>query len=353
MPQIAVYTIALNEEKFVDTWFKSVQEADYWLVADTGSTDNTVSKLRDLGVKCEVIHVRPWRFDMARNVALSLIPVNMDICISMDMDEHMQPGWRQALETAWQPGTTRVRHTYHTHYANSAQPSLSHMADKIHARLGYTWKRPVHESVFAWDTEHVVTVPELVQKHMPDAQKGRSQYLPLLQLSHEENPTCAQTLFWLAREHAHMGENDQASTHFLKLLHMDHVWHLERAESERWLAKLQPHRALEWLRRSVATAPERREGWRDLAQYYYGHAQWPSCYAACVEALNIQSGTGSYLDTSDVWGAHLYDLAAVSAWNLGLREQSEAYATQAVQLSPQDERLQNNLKVIQQTLGKS
>jgi hypothetical protein len=351
MPKIAVYTIALNESQFVDTWFNSVAEADYWLVADTGSTDQTVNKLRELGVKCEVIHVRPWRFDLARNIALSLIPADVDICISMDMDEHMAPGWRPILEAAWHPSTTRVRHTYHTHYTGMGTPSLTHFADKIHARQGYTWKRPVHETVFALGTEHVVTVPDLVQHHVPDSKKSRGQYLPLLQLSHEEDPTCAQTLFWLAREHAHVNHTEQATEYFLKLLKMDHVWHLEKSEAERWLAKLQPHRQLEWLRRSVATAPERRECWRDLAQYHYAHAEWPSCYAACVQALQITQKTETYLDTADVWGAHLDDLAAVSAWNMGLKEQSESHAIQAVRLSPHDVRLQNNLKVIQQTLG--
>jgi glycosyltransferase involved in cell wall biosynthesis len=350
MPKIAVYTIALNEEAHVDAWFHSVADADYWLVADTGSTDQTVSKLRQLGVKCESIVVSPWRFDLARNIALSLIPADVDICMSMDMDEHMAPGWRQKLEAAWQPGTTRVRHTYHTHYDGA--PSLTYFADKIHARHAYTWKRPVHESVFATGSEQVATVHDLIQHHVPDSTKSRGQYLPLLQLSHEENDTCAQTLFWLAREYAHENQTELAAAHFQKLLRMDHVWHLERAEAERWLAQLQPHRKLEWLRRSVATAPERREGWRDLAQYYYQHTQWASCYAACVEALNITQKTHTYLDTTQVWGATLYDLAAVSAWNLGLRDQSESYAVQAVQLSPQDDRLQNNLKVIQQTLGK-
>lgn len=351
MPKIAVYTIALNEQKYAQTWFNSVQDADCWLVADTGSTDQTVTQLRDLGVKCETIVVSPWRFDLARNIALSLIPSDVDICISMDMDEHMAPGWRTHLEAAWQPGTTRVRHTYNTYYASQEVPTLSYMADKIHARHGYTWKRAVHETVFPHGAEHVVTVPELVQKHVPDSQKTRSQYLPLLQLSHDENPTCAQTLFWLAREHAHMDQTEPATANFLKLLRMDHVWHLERSEAERWLAKLQPHRQLEWLRRSVASAPERREPWRDLAQYYYAHTQWTSCYAACVQAMNITQGTGTYLDTQDVWGAQVYDLAAISAWNMGLKAQSESHAVQAVQLSPQDVRLQNNLKLIQQTLG--
>lgn len=352
MTKIAVYTIALNEDKYVDTWFNSVQEADYWLVTDTGSTDQTVSKLRHLGVKCETIVVSPWRFDLARNIALSLIPANMDICISMDMDEHMAPGWRAQLEAAWQPGTTRARHMYHTHYTGMGTPSLTHFADKIHARHGYTWKRPVHETVFCTNAEHVVTVENVVQHHVPDSQKRRSQYLPLLQLSHAENPDCAQTLFWLAREHAHQNDPEAASEHFLKLLRMDHVWHLEKSEAERWLAKLQPHRALEWLRRSVATAPERREPWLDLAQYLYSHAQWASGYAACVEAIQITNKTNTYLDTTHVWGSHVHDLAAVCAWNLGLKEQSESHAVMAVQLSPHDTRLQNNLRLIQESLGK-
>ena len=353
MPKIAVYTIALNEEKYVDTWYQSVKEADYWLVADTGSTDQTVTKLRALGVKCEQIHVRPWRFDLARNIALSLIPSDCDICISMDMDEHMVSGWREKLEQAWQGETTRISYTYNTYYHGGDTPTLSYMANKIHSRHNYTWKRPVHESVFALASECITQVPLMIMNHMPDGAKSRGQYLHLLEASHQEDPSCAQTLFWLAREHAHMNQNDQAVSYFQKLLRQDHVWHLERSEAERWLAKLQPHNQLQWLRRSVATAPERREPWRDLAQHHYLQAQWPSCYAACVQALDIKSGTGTYLDTSDVWGAQLSDLAAVASWNLGLKDQSLQYAIQAAQLNPEDERLQNNLKIIQQTLAKN
>ena len=40
--KIAVYCIALNEEKFVESWYNSAKDADYLLIADTGSTDCTV-----------------------------------------------------------------------------------------------------------------------------------------------------------------------------------------------------------------------------------------------------------------------------------------------------------------------
>ena len=49
--KVAVYTIALNEEKFVETWYNSVKdEADYLLIADTGSTDKTIEKALALGI---------------------------------------------------------------------------------------------------------------------------------------------------------------------------------------------------------------------------------------------------------------------------------------------------------------
>jgi len=351
--KIAVYTIALNEEKYVDTWFDSVQEADYWVVADTGSSDATVSKLRSRGVKCESIVVNPWRFDLARNIALSLIPRDVDICISMDMDEHMQPGWRNHLEQAWQGDTNRINYGYHTYHNAESEPHLKYMANKIHARHNYTWRRPVHETVYSLGSECITKVPDMVMNHTPDPKKARSQYLPLLLQSHTENPECAQTLFWLAREYAHENQHEPAVQYFHKLLQMPHVWHLEKSEAERWLAKLLPHEQLQWLRRCVATAPERREGWRDLALYLYSHANWVSCYSACTEALNITHGTNSYLDMTDVWGPQLHDLAAISAWNMGLKTESESHAQAAVNLDPQDHRLVANLTAIQHSLGKT
>src|SRR6266849_9969166 len=43
--KIAVYTIALNEAAHAERWANSAAEADYRIVADTGSTDDTVERL--------------------------------------------------------------------------------------------------------------------------------------------------------------------------------------------------------------------------------------------------------------------------------------------------------------------
>src|SRR6266550_4008556 len=104
--KIAVYTIALNEAAHAERWASSAADADYRIVADTGSTDDTVERLTRAGVTVHRIAVRPWRFDDARNAALALIPADVDVCCTMDMDRFLEPGWRAKLEAAWTLDTT-------------------------------------------------------------------------------------------------------------------------------------------------------------------------------------------------------------------------------------------------------
>ena len=72
--KIAVYTIALNEAANAQRWADSAADADYRIVADTGSSDDTVERLTRAGVTVHRIAIRPWRFDDARNAAMALHP---------------------------------------------------------------------------------------------------------------------------------------------------------------------------------------------------------------------------------------------------------------------------------------
>ena len=58
--KVAVYTIALNEEKHVQRWYESAKDADYLLIADTGSTDRTVEIAKSLGINVINIKIDPW-----------------------------------------------------------------------------------------------------------------------------------------------------------------------------------------------------------------------------------------------------------------------------------------------------
>ena len=110
--KISVYAICKNESAFVSAWVRSMSEADEIVVLDTGSTDDSVDLLRSLGVKVERRLINPWRFDIARNISLSLVSPDTDICVCTDLDEVFEEGWRGKLENAWLKGVTQARYNY-------------------------------------------------------------------------------------------------------------------------------------------------------------------------------------------------------------------------------------------------
>ena len=75
--KIAVYTICKNEEKTVERWYESTRDADYHILTDTGSTDNTVAVARNLGITVHQIFLNPFRFDDARNASLLVVPTDV------------------------------------------------------------------------------------------------------------------------------------------------------------------------------------------------------------------------------------------------------------------------------------
>ena len=143
--KICVYAISKNEEKFVKRWYDSMKEADDIYVMDTGSTDKTVKLLKHLGVHVKVKKIKPWRFDVARNESLKLVPVDTDICVCTDLDEVFEKGWRKKLESSWNKGVTRASYNYNWLLDSDNNPKVNFYIEKIHNRNDYIWTHPVHE----------------------------------------------------------------------------------------------------------------------------------------------------------------------------------------------------------------
>ena len=346
--RIAVYTIALNEEANVSRWANSITDADYVIVGDTGSTDGTIQALEKFShIQVHKIHISPWRFDDARNAVLSLVPADADVCISLDMDEYLSPGWRAELEQNWLKNTTRLSYTY------EFAKDVRYAADKIHARSGYRWRRTVHETVFNSGAELFAFAPGLIIHQIQDTTKDRKSYLPLLELSHKENPTDGQTLFWLAREYVNQQNNYSAFEHLKRYLAMpeDQTWSVERSEACRLLAQIDVNsNKTKWLKQALAECDSRREIWADLATAYYEQRDWTNCYWACANGLAIINSTGTYLDQSFAWGSLLWDLGSIAAYNLGFDKLAVEWVDRAVELDPTNERLLTNQKFIHQRI---
>jgi glycosyltransferase involved in cell wall biosynthesis len=346
--KVAVYTIALNEEKFVERWFNSAKDADYLLIADTGSSDNTVEAAKKLGINVHKIFIRPWRFDDARNAALSLIPEDIDYCVSLDMDEVLVEGWREHLEQAFEEGITRPRYIYTWSWKDpeGTIPDRQFGGDKIHKRFGYRWKHPVHEIIVADRIEEVHGWTNLELNHYADPSKPRSQYLPLLKLAVEEDPSGDRNAHYYARELFFHGRLEESKEEFLKHLSLPSAtWKPERAASMRYIAKASFGKEREnWLIKAVKEAPDRREALTDLAEHYYSNQEWGDCLKTVEKALKIQEKPMEYLCEERSWGSFLYDIGSIAAFSLHKNKLAVDFGEKAIELSPEDERLKKNME---------
>lgn len=344
--KIAVYAISKNEGQFVKRFCESAKQADLILIADTGSTDNTVELAKECGAVVYTISIKPWRFDKARDTALNLIPADIDICVSLDLDEVLEPGWREEIESLWTPETTRLRYKF------DWGSGISFYSEKIHHRIGYHWHHPCHEWLRI-DPRHKEVwahTDKLLVSHYPDPTKSRGQYMDLLEVAVKEDPQCPRNAFYYARELTFNYRWEEAIMALKSYLQMpEATWATERCYAMRLLGKSHEElgniaEGLKWYRLAVAECPWTREPWVDLAMSTYRQSMWAESYSAAMSALSIIDKQLVYTMDPAAWTEKPYDLASIAAWNLGLKDQAIEFVKKALEFNPNDERLLSNLE---------
>lgn len=342
--KIAVYAISKNEEQFVKRFCESAKDADLILIADTGSTDNTVQLSKDCGATVYDIAVTPWRFDKARDAALALIPKDFDVCISLDLDEELQEGWREEIERVWKDDTTRLRYKF------DWGQGIAFYYEKIHARHGYHWHHPCHEYPIpdARIKEVWAQTDMLLVIHKPDPTKSRGQYLDLLLLAVTEDPRCPRNAFYYARELTFYHRWLDAVVALNKYLDMpEATWQNERCYAMRLLGKCYDelnHNGVEWFKKACNEAPNTREPWVELSESYYKKSMWQESLDAGLRALEVKNKELVYTMNPAVWGALPHDYIAIAAHKLGLKDLAIKHGEIAVELEPENERLKANLE---------
>lgn len=343
--KICVYAIAKNESQFVQRFVESAIGADLILICDTGSTDGTALKATLHGATVRSICISPWRFDHARNAALALIPADIDVCVSLDLDEVLEPGWREEIERVWTDGTTRLRYMFDWGLG------IKFQYEKVHARHGYHWHHPCHEYPRPDKRieEQYAYTDKLLVSHHPDPSKSRGQYLELLSISVKEDPHCPRNAFYYARElsfHKRWDDSIEECKRYLSLPGADWVnerCYAMRVMGECYLNKGDATLAEHWLLRASAEAPNTREPWVELATLYYLNHRWQECFGSAMRALSVKNRELVYTADPAVWGSSPHDLAAISAWHLGMKDIAAEQGRLAVELDPSDNRLQENL----------
>lgn len=357
--KICVYAICKNESQFARRWVQSMCEADGIYVLDTGSQDDSVRQLRACGAAVTSEKITPWRFDTARNRSLQLVPQDADICVCTDLDEVFRPGWRKALEAAWQPSTGRAQYRYTWSFRPDGSEGTVFYISKAHARFGYVWRHPVHEVLVPENgaADRIVTVPGMQLDHYPDPSKSRASYLPLLELSVQEDPLDDRNMHYLGREYFYYGRWADCVTTLKRHLQLPGAtWRDERAASMRYIARscVQLGRVQEaesWFLRAVAEAPHLREPYLDYARWLYTQENWDGVVFFARGALQITTRPATYICEADAWGSLPWDLCALGLYYTGRAAEALYCAEAACAIEPDNERLQNNKKWIESASG--
>lgn len=355
--KICVYAIAKNEIKFIDRWFNSVKEADYVCVLDTGSTDGTFERLKELNIITKQKVYKNFRFDTARNDSLKLIPNDANICVCVDLDEIFEPDWANKLKEHWQKNTERARYRYTWNFNPDRSEGIVFYADKIHANKKFVWVNPVHE-ILAPLKPHsyeTITIPNIQLNHHADNTKSRSNYLPLLELSVKENPENDRNMHYLGREYMFYGKYDEAIETLKNHLKLKSAtWIDERCASLRYIASCYKQKGdkinqEKYLNLAILENKNLREPYFELALFYYDNKDYLKAAVTFEQMLNITNRNLNYISLPMCWGATPYDYLAICYYELGEIKKAILNTEIALKYS-NEERLKNNLKILNELL---
>lgn len=350
--KVCVYAISKNEEKFVERWYESMKEADEIYVLDTGSEDNTVKLLKEKGVSVSEEVISPWRFDVARNKSLDLVPEDADICVCTDLDEVFNSGWRKILEDNYVKGS-RVNYTYNWHINDKGVADVTFLLNNIHPRENYFWCHPVHEVLTSDKEENVITLKNIVLDHYPDNTKSRSSYLPLLELSVKEDPDDDRNMHYLGREYMYYGMWEECINTLKKHLNLKSAkWNLERAASMRFIARsyINLNNLVEaefWYKLAIKESPNSREGYVELGMLYYSEKRWLDSIFYLLKALTIKEKDLIYINEVFCWDSTIDDLLSINYYNIELYDLALFHINKALKYDKNNKRLLDNKKLIE------
>ena len=217
--KICCYAICANEpEQFINEWLDSMSGADYICVLVTQRANPNYFQLKkkqkEDKFKNKLIvdetGISPWRFDIARNESMKLIPEDSDALICTDIDERLIPDfWDDLRKCVFEyPNFDRIFYRYAWSHDDAGNPKWVFWYDKITQAKGWRWDYPVHESLkcnrekYNYQGQYYLDANKIYLHHYPDQTKSRGNYLNLLKLRAEEYPDDLYGIFYLAREYS-------------------------------------------------------------------------------------------------------------------------------------------------------
>lgn len=336
--QVIVYAIAKDEALNVESFMQTVKDADGVYVLDTGSTDGTAKLLQDLGAIVTTHDFgRDFRFDVARNHSLSLVPRDQNLlCLYLDLDERLDTDWRAKLEAVYNPDCYEYRFYW---YQNDSGNPFTFTNIRCHNRFTHTWDYPVHEVLVPKHPIPPYIHTGIYVTHVP--QPKQRTYLPLLEIAYSERPNDPRVLHYLGREYMYQQEQyytQLAVSTFLRYTQLPKrmLWDAELSQVHMYMARCYAELGQYFVAEqnyfsAIAAFPTMREPYLELARYYVECGEYESALGMVAAALRITELPKTYLYYEyNAWRAEPYSIGARCYTELNLMDKAKEYLLKAL-----------------------
>lgn len=211
LDNFVVYAIMRNEIHNLEPFINQFDGVDRIVLLDTGSTDGTYEKAKDLASRNPMLVVEqaiidPFDFSIARNMALNVARNGADersAFLWLDMDERLVGNYWYSRFLDWytdaQPtGNWALLTTMIFSRSTEGKPLNTYKQRKIHSLDGFEWKYSCHE-VLTETCPVNIYQSALEIEHFPDRDKERD-YLPILENAYHKNPNDLRNIYYYGRE---------------------------------------------------------------------------------------------------------------------------------------------------------
>ena len=355
--KICVYAICKNESKFVDRWIASLKdEADYVVVLDTGSTDDTVEKLqkyrpfvkvRRFDYKSELGY---FRFDKARNDSLKLVPYDADICVVFDLDHVPRTEWSDIIRRGFMDGCKEITGLIIDHDQDGNELN-QWMSRNVHPNSPlWIWEKVIHEGIQYHGEEQYETLfdPNFIIDHFPDNNKDRSLYKELLYYSCKEYPEDPYYGIYLGIELSRRGTKEEAIRAFKRCLDECDFTDNEDIEYQCCLniASItdDDDEAIYFLNQASEMGFKTRRAFSLYADIFERQELYDDAINALERALLVQSNSNDWKDDAELFNGAIEDrLSLFYYYQKQNYLKAIEYCVKSLNYKPDDERINNNL----------
>ena len=353
--RICVYTVCMNESKFVDKWVDSMSEADKIVALVHDCTDDTEEKLLARGVIVEHAHYDEWRFDVGKNDSMHAAMKNAPDCNILcftSLDEIWDPGWAQILKDNWTEDTNICLYKFVQSHNDDGSDNLVTGFNWIHSNdPAWYWKYPIDERICRDDQnfKYVDLFNVLKLNHWPDLAKPRP-YVDLRRKMYNEYQD-ASSLVSLARDYYYVGKNEELFT-ILKEKDIDSL-SLDKEEksflfaclaSLYWKVEKNIEKTVDLFKQGISADSTFRIPYLWFGRILCDIKLYCEAEFYLKEGLSKTHRHYTWLENAADFEGEMFIWLTVATYYKGKYLESLAYATRALDLMPKSELAQNNLR---------